>query len=331
MGGHAVTVEFIARPWLGLLLVVPIAARLLAQVRRELPREPFATPAALASLVVGTRRRWGSPLRVVGWLLLIVGAAGPRWGEGEPDGVARGRDVVVLIDLSGSMLAADTDGPTRWQSAIAAARTLAEWLRHDPGNRVALIAFAAHPKLIVPLTADADHLETSLNELDGDAPPRAILAGPADRSGTRFGEAITVGASLGGQSLILLSDGDDPANDREWANGVTAARAAGVPVHVVGIGGAVESPIVRRGELVEHVLNGVRTPVLSRQNAELLRELAAESRGDYRDASQTTPDLTALMPDGDERELTSGATPTRRDRAAWFLLAGIMCWLVGRR
>ena len=333
--------DWFARPWLLGLALLPVAARLALTLRQAPAREPFADPASLASLTANARRRprVSPTLVALAWLLIAVGAAGPRWGVGEPDGVARGRDVVVLIDLSGSMLAADTDGPARWQTAVRAASTLGDWLRSAPGNRVAVVAFAANPKVVVPLTADANHLETALAELDGDAPPPATRGVSGDPSGTRFGRAIAAASALcepgrAGQDVILLSDGDDPAGDREWATGVTAARAVGVPVHTVGIGSADASPIFRRGELIKSDIGGVRAPVMTRLNEPLLRELAAEARGDAIVAGQATPDLAAFARElsrrGADRELIDNPASTRRDRAPWFLLAGVACWLAGR-
>jgi uncharacterized protein (DUF58 family) len=242
--------------------------------------------------------------------------------------------VVILLDLSRSMTADDAGGRARWQAAAAGAVDLVAELRRG-GHRAAVVGFAARSATLVPLTTDADHLTAVLKELDGDH-PRASLRPEADApSGTRLGAALVAAVAAhdprfpGAQDIVLFGDGDDPADDREWAAGVTTARAAGIPVQVVGVGDPVRpTPLVRDGQPV--LFAGV--PVASRLHEELLTAVAAEGRGSYLAARQVAvPPAGAFfrqVGDASTRELTDDARPQPRDRSAWFFAAALALLLV---
>lgn len=255
--------------------------------------------------------------------------------------MAVGRDVVLVLDLSRSMTADDAGGRPRWKAAAAGAVDLVDALRGRGGHRAAVVAFAAKPTLLVPLTTDADHLTAVLRELDGEHPPATVRPDPDAPSGTRLGEALKAAVAAhdgrfpGAQDIVLFSDGDDPADDREWAAGVSAARAAGVPVHVVGIGDP-ERPTALRidGRAVEFAPpDGPPVPVRSRLREEVLREIAAEGRGEYLPSRQAaTPPagefLRTVIETAPTRELADDARPQPRDRSAWFFAAGLVLLLV---
>src|SRR5262249_57041129 len=137
-------------------------------------------------------------------------------------------DVVIVLDLSRSMLA---EQPSRQELARRGINDLAEMFKRRGGYRVALVVFAAHPRLVFPLTNDYDHLAEAVAQQDAAAPPRALRpnADAGDVSGTRIGAALRLAVAAhdprmqGAQDIILLSDGDDPVADNEWREGIEAA------------------------------------------------------------------------------------------------------------
>jgi Ca-activated chloride channel family protein len=129
-------------------------------------------------------------LTLLAWNSLVIGLVGPCWGEGEPDGVLQGRDLVIVLDMSRSMLASDAAVGTRFETAQSAALELVESLRTRGGHRVGVIIFAAKPMVWVPLTADYDHVSKKLLELDAAHVPLGIRPSEDSKSGTRFGAAL---------------------------------------------------------------------------------------------------------------------------------------------
>lgn len=339
----AVGLSFSQPAWL-FLGVAPLLL-LLLRIARSFPLDALGQPETVTAQRTPPNR-WarGQPiLLTVAWVALILGAAGPRWGKGGDAGVAVGRDLMIVLDLSRSMLAADmVEPPERWQAAVAGARELVASLRARGGYRVGLIAFAARPALLIPLTTDLDHVDAILADLDGRFPPPAVRPGQDDpASGTRIGAALQAAVAAqdprftGARSILLLSDGDDPADDQEWQAGVSAARAADIPVDVVGIGDPErDSPIILDGELLEHTgPTGIPSPVQTRMIETTLREMATAAHGAYFSTQRATPALSAFVQTRMEslatRILTDDQLPQPRDRSAWFLVPAAFLLMLG--
>jgi Ca-activated chloride channel homolog len=221
----------------------------------------------------------------------IIGIIGPRWGSPAGEGVAVGRDIILVVDLSRSMLAEDIDDrahPTRALAALAYARGCIDEARRRGGDRIGVIVFSAKPYVIVPLTTDLDHAAARLAEIDPAVPPAEVFA---DRegiaSGTRIGAALSAAVANqdsrfpGRQDIILFSDLDDPARDGEWESGVAFARASRIPVHVVGVGDPIrESFVVLNGEPIEGIgPDGVRSPIQSRLHEEIASQITTATSG----------------------------------------------------
>ena len=297
---------------LWLVLLVPLLGLLnrwaAARRRRDVARigRPGAVAGQLTHPQTGRgRRRWLGLAYPLAWLALVVGVAGPRWGKSDETGVAVGRDVVIVIDLSRSMRAddmSDPDAPTRWQAARAGALDMLATIERRGGHRVAVIVFAAKAKVLCPLTTDYRHVRAVLTELDGEFPPPEIRPGadPNVVSGTRIGAALVLAVEThnpdfrGAQDIVLISDGDDPnndpddpesPNDREWEIGSKAAREAEIPIHTVGVG----DPTAPRAIGVE--FGDPPKPVLTRLRETILQKLADETRGVYVPAHRSVPAL----------------------------------------
>jgi len=151
-------------------------------------------------------------------VLLAIALVGPRLGHAPLRATGAGADVVLLVDLSRSMDAADT-APSRLRRAVATAEALLE--RLDAADRVALAGFAGRGVLFTPLTPDrhalADmlrHLDTRLMGASGSALDRGIAAATgafepaADRP----------------RVIVVLSDGE--VSDPDGATGAGDARRA---------------------------------------------------------------------------------------------------------
>jgi Ca-activated chloride channel homolog len=338
-----------AQPWmLWLLCALPAITMLLAWARWRRRRAllQLGTPYLVERLTgLDSRRRRGqTSFLLLGLLALAVGDAGPRWGGGSPPERLGGKDIVIVLDLSRSMLA---EQPSRLERARRALRDLAETLETRGGHRVALVTFAAHAKLQFPLTCDYDHFRFVLEQLDADDVPPALRPQAREKiaSGTRLGEALRLAAAshdsehAGRQDIVLLSDGDDPAHDEEWLEGVQAARKQALPVHVVALGDPHEPHPIPKGN---DVLRHEGAIVQSKLNEALLQEIAHRTQGTYFPARTNDLALGRLMHGYLERGSDSESASAQADDAlgaaaeahpAWFLCPALiflgMSMLVG--
>lgn len=339
-----------ARPdLLWLLLLIPLLALVnrYGLLRRGKGIAQIGRPAAVAGLQTHPRpqRRWLGVAYPLAWIALILGLAGPRWGKSDEPGVAVGRDLVLVIDLSRSMLAKDlANDETRWEAARDGLIDLMDAVSRRGGHRVAVVAFAAKPKVLVPLTTDYDHVRAVIAELDGYYPPPEIRPGadPAATSGTRIGAALQAAVEAhdprfpGSQDIILISDGDDPQNDREWLHGADAARKAGIPIHSVGIGNPNVGSLIwlEDGFLELPPVEGQPPDfVRTRLHEDVLRQIAAETRGHYLPARREPPRLgdffRSVVEPNPSRLVSDDAIPQLKDRARWFIGAALALFTVG--
>ncbi len=298
-------------------------------------RRAFArlgNPASLQSFVDAPRGRpiWRGLLLTLGLIALVLGTAGPQWGRDYTQSAAPGRDVVVALDCSRSMFA---ETPSRLQRAKTALLDLAETIKRHGGHRLALVVFAGRARLACPLTHDYDHFRAAVEAVDVDAPDPELEPGPGAVSGTRIGEAIHEALLAhdprpefrGARDLLLLSDGDDPAQDGEWSQGAHEAREQGVPIYTIGLGDPTAASAIRiGGEVLQH--DGKE--VFTRLEATPLRDIAEKTRGVYFPVQTDTLPLgqvyLSAIAGQARREETDDALPVYGQHYPWFLAAGFV-------
>jgi Ca-activated chloride channel family protein len=264
----------------------------------------------------------------LGLVALVLGIAGPQWGRADME-AARGRDLVIVLDLSRSMLA---EQPSRQERARRALRNLCDAVQQRGGHRLALIVFAAHPKIVCPLTHDYDHFRDALDRQDAAEPPPALRPRPGDSpSGTRIGDALRLAVDLrdpsfpSGQDILLVSDGDDPAADGEWAEGAAAAKEQRIPVHTVGVGDPdKDSPIPVVGGVLKYEGKVVETRLRERP----LEEIARRTGGVYIPARTRPLPLgrwlrEVLEPRKEERPAEADVLPIYEQHSVWFFGAAL--------
>ena len=283
--------------------------------------DPSAVEMQMASRR-GWRRLRGLCL-MLGLLALGVGMAGPQWGRDWNQSAAPGRDLVVVLDCSRSMLA---ETPSRLERARDALLDLADAVESRGGHRLALVLFAGKARLACPLTHDYDHFRSQLDKLETLAQERDLEPGAGEKSGTRLGQALSLAATgddprfADTRDILLLSDGDDPGRDAEWRNGARIAVALGIRIHAVGIGDPNAAGIIR---LASGPLMYEGQPVLTRLEEAPLREIAESTGGTYTSARTRTLPLGELYLDTidnlSRREDSDDALPVYQQRYAWFL------------
>ncbi len=219
--------------WLWGLLALPALAGLFAWAERraatrlvQLIRDPRLR-SQLTGAASAARRRWRYGLLLAGLGFLLVAVASPRLGFETLEVHRRGLDLIVIVDVSKSMLANDL-APDRLTRAKLAVQDLVGQL---PGDRVGLVAFAGNAFLQAPLTIDYDAVLSATAELDVDLIPLGgtNIGGAIDLSLEAFGKGGT-----GNRAILLLSDGE-PTSDTEQADGrpgrQTRRRSRGADFH----------------------------------------------------------------------------------------------------
>jgi Ca-activated chloride channel family protein len=247
-GGFSTTREpavlELAHPMWLLLIPVPLFLRLLPAFKhtRDSVRVPFfARLLALSAERPGTgavilsRSRLQVLLVGITWLCLVLAAARPEW-VGEPIEQTRSaRDLMVAVDLSGSMQATDFSDPAsgeRLDRLQAVKRVLAELARQRQHDRLGLLVFGSAPYVQTPFTEDHATWKTLLQETE---------IGMAGQS-TVFGDAIGLAIYLFEQSdtenrvLIMLTDGNDTGSKVPPAEAAKVAASYGIRIHTIAIG-----------------------------------------------------------------------------------------------
>lgn len=315
--------ELLARPGAAvLLLLAPLAWALLLLLDRAATRRLDRLLGRRAPALMGEtsprRRGVRRALFVTGLFLGLFALLGPTWGAGTAALERRGIDLVVCLDVSRSMLAGDV-APDRLARARRELRALADRAR---GDRMGLVVFAGEARPLVPLTRDLRSFAALLDAAD----PLAV-----GRGGTDLGAALDAGLGLLGDgpgALLLLTDGEDLGG-----LGLAAAqrcRARGVPVYCAGLGTGLGTRISVAGGTFLKDRSG--REVVSAQDAEGLRRIAAATGGTYVDAGAGGEPLLSLY---DRRirpqaRLSFAATEERRrqDRYQWPLGLALLCWLL---
>lgn len=317
-----------AHPWmLWLLAALPVLMVLGVWSERR-RRQALARlgDAAAVEMQLASRRGWRR-LRGLCWLLgmvaLGVGMAGPQWGRDWSQSAAPGRDLVVVLDCSRSMLA---ETPSRLHRAREALLDLADAVEQRGGHRLALVLFAGKARLVCPLTHDYDHFRSKLDALETVAQERDLEPGRGEKSGTRLGQALALAVTCDDprftnmRDILLLSDGDDPGRDAEWRAGVQAAVSLGIRVHTIGIGDPNTASVIR---LDSGPLMHEGQPVYTRLEEAPLRAIAEMTGGIYTSARTRTLPLGSFYLDTiahqPEREENDDALPVYQQRYAWLL------------
>ncbi|HZA67363.1 MAG TPA: VWA domain-containing protein [Geminicoccaceae bacterium] len=158
---------------------------------------------------IAERRRWLRAGCLIGAVAcLVIALMQPEWGRGATELPLRGRDVIVLLDVSHSMLAEDVL-PSRLAQAKTAARSLALAVQQDGGHRLGLLTFAGRADVQCPLTRDYRLFLKRLEDATTDG---------VARRGTSIGEAVRQAVRAFGElepgytDLVLITDGEDHAS-----------------------------------------------------------------------------------------------------------------------
>lgn len=240
-----------AWPWIFLLLPLPLLARwLLPPADRQIGKAlhlPFYTqlPASVGS-VGHLRGRLGPILAVLAWFLLVIAAARPQWLDDPVDLPLAGRDLMLAVDVSGSMQEQDYQLRSRPANRLDVVKAVAgRFIERRAGDRLGLILFGSRAYLQTPLTYDRDTARTMLEQ---------AVIGLAGR-GTAIGDAIALAIKRlkeqpeDNRIMILLTDGSSTTGKIEPVQAARLAARVNVRIYTIGIGGGQTGVSTRFGML----------------------------------------------------------------------------------
>ena len=275
-------------PWvLVLLALLPVYAFLCGRAGRfsavlfssaEIARAAGATARAAAGRLLLF-------LRLLTAALLIVALAGPRFANDRTETQTSGIDIMLVLDLSFSMIALDMSKPGELVTRLdIASDVLKNFIHKRPNDRIGLIAFSAVPYLASPLTLNHDWLVENLDRLH---------VGTIKELGTAIGDATAAGSKrLKAQKdsksriIILLTDGDNNRGEIDPVPAAQLAAALGVKVYTIGIG--IDQPCQlprfdqNTGKLFLDPSGNVQwTMSIQPANYEVLGKMAALSNGRF--------------------------------------------------
>ncbi|MEY4117492.1 MAG: hypothetical protein RLZZ116_820 [Planctomycetota bacterium] len=295
-------------------------------VWRRRARARLADEALLARIAPGLASSRGgirAILLAAAIALLVPALMDPR-GEAQTETVEqRSIDVMVVVDVSRSMLAEDAQ-PNRLARAKQFASDLVESIGSD---RVGLIEFAGVPSMRCPLTFNHRSFRTQLEALS----PQATV-----RGGSMLGDAIRLAASSlkneqGGKAIVILSDGEDMQSEPVEAAAV-AAKEHGIRVVSIGIGDPKEGariPIYEGGRRSYIVHEGQE--VWSKMDPSLLKQVADAGEGYFVEAGTGQADmaqLATLLSTGLEREKRERADVSTRQPLFQIFVAIALALLI---
>ena len=237
MAEEVLTTGFtLAWPWLLLLAPLPWLLRFILPASPSSDVQALRVPwfGAVAGKQAGWMRRpWLALAAALIWLLLVLAAARPQWiGEIESVPVT-GRDLLLAVDISGSM---DTQDMILKKTAVnrlkVVKKVAGEFIQRRHGDRVGLILFGSRAYLQTPLTFDTETTATLLNESE---------IGLAGRE-TAIGDAIGLAVkrlrddAAADRVLVLLTDGANTSGEVQPLQAAEFAARDGLTVYTVGVG-----------------------------------------------------------------------------------------------
>ena len=221
----------------------------------------------------------------IGFFFFVIGLSRPQIGAKLKEHETKGAEIMIVLDVSNSMLAEDYS-PNRLERAKLAISRLVDKLRDD---RIGLIVFAGNSFVQLPITTDYVSAKMFLNSISTESVPV---------QGTAIGDAInTAMRSFSAQSeksraIVVITDGENHEDDP-----VEAARQAaglGVRIFTIGVGSPEGKPIPMDGELLKDKDGNI---VVTRLDEKVLQDIAAAGNGVYVRAGNSEFGLNPVIDD----------------------------------
>ena len=310
-----------AAPYAGIALLILLALliwRLLSgRVRPASLVFSLTSPFRLIPPGLAVRlRHLPSALRVLGLALLVVAFARPQTGRHEEEVLTEGIDIVLVVDISGSMRTEDFKPKNR---LVVAKDVVAQFVRGRRNDLMGLVVFAANAYTRCPLTLDYGVLQDLLSQVD-------IATREEDGTAIGMGLATAVArlkdAKGKSKVIILLTDGRNNRGQIDPLSGARLAQAIGIKVYTIGVGTEGEAPYPIDDPILGRRYINVQADI----DEETLQQIAGATGGQYFRATDARA-LKGIFTKIDQMERTEikvrGYT-RHTEQFAWFLYPGAL-------
>jgi Ca-activated chloride channel family protein len=314
-------IQFLHPNLLWLLLLLPLLA--LWQGRKgKVAAVQYSSAEAARTVARETRSRvgsWVSLLRLLAVCLFIVGLARPQFGRASTEVNASGIDMMLAIDVSGSMQSLDFKVNGQPIDRVGVVKSVvSEFIDARPNDRLGLVEFAGAPYLVSPLTLDHDWLQQNLER---------VRVGTIE-DGTAIGSAIAMCANRlrnepsKSKVIVLLTDGENNLGKVSPLMAAEAAKALGIKVYTIGAGVRGEAPMPVKDQFGNTQMVMVKSDV----DEDTLSKIAAETGGKFFRATDTDS-LRHIYAEIDRLEKTTHTMKKFQHESelfAWAVLPGLL-------
>ena len=279
----------------------------------------------LSTSVSPWRRLAKVTLLLLALAFLFVALARPQWGRKMEHVERRGLDLVLLQDISLSMLAEDVK-PNR---LVRSRHEISAFLENLTGDRVGLVAFSGEAQVMVPLTLDYGTVQMMLRELN----PGWLMPGTNLEQAIRKGMSLYKNSGGAGQYsvMILMSDGEELEDAA--VNAAKEAAEMGIRIYTIGIGSreGVPIPVKTRNGEVAYKKDVQGTIVTTRLEEGTLQEIASVTGGLYFYASPGEFQLQKVLTEIaglEKKEHATDRMENYQDRYQIFLALAALLFLI---
>jgi Ca-activated chloride channel homolog len=316
-----------ASPWLLLfLLVLPLWLWWEQRLARQggLKFSSVATARSLSSFWSALGPALLLLLRGATLLLVVAALARPQLGRSESKIRTEGIDIVLVVDISGSMQAMDYEKLGQRESRIDAVKDVVrEFIRARPNDRIGMVVFGTHAYVASPLTLDHDWLERNLDRV------RIGLVEGNTAIGAGIGTAVNRLRDTKAKSkvIVLLTDGGENVRNPPALEAAKAAKEFNVRVYTIGAGsqGLAPMPVFdSAGNLAGY--QQIRADL----DEDLLKQIATVTGGQYFRAADTASlrKTYAQIDSMEKQKVETLAYEEWQELFPWFLVPGLGCLLL---
>ncbi len=307
-----------------LLIVLPLALLFLWNFRkRQIRMKSIGDMELVNQLFSGfseKARRWKFYMVVLGLTFAIFSVANPQIGSKYEELKREGVELMICLDVSNSMLAADIQ-PNRLERSKQAISRLVDELGSD---KIGLVVFAGQAYTQLPLTTDYAAAKLFLSTVGTDIVPV---------QGTAIGAALELAVSSFGnnqaanRAIVVISDGENHEDDAMAQ--AKAALEKGIKVHTIGIGSpqGAPIPIMSGGKITGYRTDENGQTILTKMNESMMAEIASAGGGSYTRATNTTVGLDEILnriSKMEKKEFGKKMFTDYEDRFQYFLAVAVL-------